>query len=158
MQIRTLRELNEHAELFWIEQHALMMARLQDPELYEMAFADMAAEAIRVPPTRRKSLEQALRDAVEVRRRVLTYQAKKGGKASKIDALQVKIQELVQQNPNLSEAKLKARLTRDAYPDLIEDVDEDEVWFKSHDGTSKSALIKGLKDRLYRAKKALKSR
>jgi hypothetical protein len=69
---------------------------------------------------------------------------------------------LVRSDPNITEAKLKDMLIRERFSGLIEDVDEETIWFVqpdgSKDGRSKTAAISGLKHRLSRAKKALKSR
>ena len=41
---------------------------------------------------------------------------------------------------------------------VVDDVDEEAIFFTDRDGHSKKAPVSGLKDRLSRAKKALKSR
>jgi hypothetical protein len=80
----------------------------------------------------------------------------------KSDALQQAILSLVRRNPDITEVKLKDMLTRDRFPELIQDVDEDTICFVrpdgSKDGRLKEAPLSGLKHRLSRAKKALKSR
>ena len=51
-------------------------------------------------------------------------------KIQKSDALQQAVERLVRLYPDLTEAKLKAMLTRDRFPRLIDDVDEDAICFK----------------------------
>jgi hypothetical protein len=60
----------------------------------------------------------------------VSQQARKGGRAKKSDALQQAVERLVRLYPDLTEAKLKAMLTRDRFPRLIDDVDEDAICFK----------------------------
>jgi hypothetical protein len=103
-----------------------------------------------------------LADVEEGNRRFSSERAREAGRAKKPDALHPAILDLVRKDPSMTVAKLKGMLTRDRFPGLIEDVDEEEIWFRqpdgSEDGRLEGARVSGLKDRLSRAKKALKSR
>jgi hypothetical protein len=159
----TLREINEQNRLFWEEQNELRDQRLADEDFRETAFARLSDEqARRVPLKSQLTLERALADAERDKKRILSQQARKGGRAKKSDALQQAIESLVRLYPDITEAKVKDMLTRERYPGLIDDVDEDTIWFVQPDGSEegrlKKAPISGLKHRLSRAKRALKSR
>ena len=157
------REINEHYGRFWEEQNALRDERIADEAIRETAFSRLSSEQERgIPAYYQTPIEQLLADAARDKQRFLSHQARKGGRAKKSDALQQAIESLVRLYPDLTEAKLKAMLTRYRFPGLIDDVDEDTIWFVrpdgSKDGRLKGAPISGLKDRLSRAKKALESR
>ena len=101
-------------------------------------------------------------DAEGDKQRFLSHQARKGGRAKKSDALQQEILGLVRRDPHITESRLKDMLTKERCPGLIEDVNDEEIYFVQRDGSeegrSKRVVISGLKHRLWRAKKALKSR
>jgi hypothetical protein len=153
----TLREINEHNRLFWEEQNTLRDRQLADEYFRETAFARLSDEqARRVPLRSQLTLERALADAERDKKQILCQQARKGGRAKKSDALQQAIECLVRLYPDITEAKVRDMLNRERFPELIEDVDEEEisfVWFdRSGRLRSKQAAISGLKHRLSRAK------
>lgn len=155
----SISDLNRRNEEFWAKQNALMMERLADEVLAEIAFSELAYERARgVPVYSQKSVERALEDVARARERFLAQQGKKGGKSKKTDALQGLIIDLARRMPIITEQELRDRLTREAYPEIIEDVDDETISFKTHKGRLKEAPITGLKDRLSRAKKKVNSR
>jgi len=66
--------------------------------------------------------------------------------------------DLVRTHPEITEVSLKAMLTRERFPGVIEDVDETNICFVRPAGRLKESPLSGLKHRLSRAKKILKSR
>ena len=159
----TPSELNERHHRLWEIQNPLRDKRIADEAIREVAFARLRSELARcIPAYYQGTIEQFLADAECDGERFLSHLGRKGGRAKKSDVLQQTILDLVRRDPQLTEAKLKDMLTRERFPDLIEDVDEETVSFMWLDGSgrrrSKPAAISGLKHRLSRAKKALKSR
>jgi hypothetical protein len=159
----TISELNELNDRFWKEQTPLRDRRIADEAIRATAFARLSSELVRGFPFRYLlSIEQLLADAEGDKQRFLSHQARNGGRAKKSDALQHAIEDLVRRDPHITVAKVRDLLTRERYPGLIEDVDGEEisfVWFdRRRRQRSKQAAISGLKDRLSRAKNALKSR
>ena len=158
----TLRQLSELHCSFWEEQNASRERRLADEAVQETAFARLSDEQKRGVPVRYQApLEKLLADAEADKKRFLCQQARKGGQSKKSDTLQQAIVELVRSDPAITAAGLKLMLTRDRFPELVLDVDDETITFApdgSKDGRLKDAPISGLKDRLSRAKKALDSR
>jgi hypothetical protein len=52
---------------------------------------------------------------------------------------------------------LLARLVAHQHGGVIEDIDEEDIWYVNNRGQSKRAPVSGLKDRLTRARKFLRS-
>jgi hypothetical protein len=159
----TISEINESNRRFWDEQKELRDRRIADEDIRDAAFARFSDEqARRVPICNRMTIEKLLADAEADKKRFLSQQSRKGGRAKKSDALQQEISKLVQSDPTITEAKLKAMLTRERFPGLIVDVGEGTICFVqpdgSKDGRLKESPRSGLKDRLSRAKKAVNSR
>jgi hypothetical protein len=159
----TVHEVNEYNRRFWEEENAARDRRIADEDFRVTAFARLSDEqARRVLLKSQLTLEQALADAERDKKRILSHQGRKGGRAKKPDALRHAIEDLVRHDPRITLAKVREMLTKERYPGLIDDVDEDTIWFVQPDGSPlgrlKGASISGLKDRLSRAKNALKSR
>jgi hypothetical protein len=154
----TIIELNERNRRFWEGQSELRDRRMADQMIRATAYARAASELARVPIRHLASIEKLLEEAEGDKQRFLSLQGRRGGLAKKSDALQQAIVGLVRKDPGMTVARLQGMLTRDRFPGLIEDVDEEKIWFRQPDGQSKTAPVSGLKDRLSRAKKTLKSR
>jgi hypothetical protein len=122
------------------------------------ALEALAEEARRVPVRYQKSLNAWLKDAERAQMRFATERGRSGGRASKKDALQKLIEEIVCAHPTLTESKLRAKLeARDRILPIVETTSEG-VEFETGAGKSKTAAWSGLKHRLSRAKRTLKSR
>jgi hypothetical protein len=158
----TITELNERNRWFWEGQNALRDRRMADQMIRETAYARAASELARVPIRHLASIEKLLEEAEGDKQRFLSLQGRRGGQAKGPDALGQAILDLVRKEPGMTVAELQGILTRERFPRLIEDVEDETIWFVqpdgSKDGQSKKAPISGLKDRLSRAKKTLKSR
>jgi hypothetical protein len=158
--------INRFNEDYWRDQHRLMLHRFGDSAIRETALALIRSEQQRcVPVYSQMTLEGALARAdlihdhavcgSDAYKRFTVERARKAGMAKKTDALQALIEDLVEQNPKITEPALRRQLSHESYPDLIEDADEDEIWFTNNNGRSKTAKGSGLKDRLSRAKTKL---
>jgi hypothetical protein len=158
--------INERRRQFWLEQSELLNIRICDTVLHDIAMRDIAMEEQRMVPVKnRKSLGQALADAENSRAIVQRAFARKGGKAAKGDTLQCLIVEIVRGESKITGWQLMHKLrkmAKDGHPVVFEvdqqsDVLCDEaakIHFKDR-GTSKTASISGLKDRLSRAKQKI---
>ena len=155
----TARDINKINRVFWDRQNTLMEQRMADDAVRQVAFAQVESECLRgVPINRQVSLVAALEEAETNRGTFLSQFAKKGGKAEKPDVLQELIIEYARTVPTITERELREKLTRERHPDVISDIEDGEIDFNDRDGRSKSALVSGLKDRLSRAKKKVRSR
>ena len=143
---------------FWKRKMPDIERKLQDPILFDEAVRRNEKYcAMQVPARYQCSLEYNVEDAADFRKRILADQASKGGKAPKGDALQGRIESLVARNPYITAKALLNQLHTECPGDLIEEIVDGDIAFKENDGTSKKASITGLKDRLSRAKKKMKS-
>ena len=154
-----LADINRRNQKFWRVEQAQAERRMANPLLRDLAMRDLEYEALRhVPIYYRKSLERALQDAEEARRRTLTAFGQKGGRAKRCDLLQELILEIASKTPEVTAPELIDRLKREKFDGVIEDVDKSKIYFIDGKGGSKSAKISGLKDRLSRAKAENQSR
>lgn len=120
----------------------------------------MAAETQRRLPIRwQVSIYEALRDAEIAKRRFLAEQSRRAGSAEKTDALQTFIIEAVRANSSITVVQLLDKLRQAQQPGgLIEDIDDEAIFFVDAKGRLKTARVTGLKDRLSRARKKLDRR
>jgi len=127
---------------------------------------DMHGEVARLLPVYyQKSFEEALQDAAALfedpvlLKRTHRHLSRLGGSSKKTDALQQVILEEVQKRPAITVTDLLKHLqSLQDLRQVVDDIDEEAISFTDRNGHPKNAPISGLKDRLSRAKKALKSR
>ena len=158
----TPEEMNRRNQVFWAQQGRLMRERLARPELLALALKYLADEANRLVPVKyRMGFEQALQFAEEssdiLLKSVQVAAARKAGSAPKADALQVFIKQLVSRQPSMSLTELVKMLEEQQGLGFIEDIDKHELSFIGGRKGSKTVPISGLKDRLSRAKRAVRS-
>lgn len=124
----------------------------------------MTSEELRqIPVYYRKTFEKALEDAARTKERCdeqpkKQFQSefsKKGGQAPKADTLQKFVMDNVRGRPRITEPQLLELLKENR---RIFEVNAEEISFDKPNGAQKSVPISALKDRLYRAKKKIKSR
>jgi hypothetical protein len=157
--VSTLRQLNEIHRCFWEEQRQRLISRITDPDLLDAASEAMRDEQLRgVELKRRISIYAALEDAERARARFLAAHSRKGGKAEKTDTLQTLIGDTVAQRPTITAPELLEALRRHVNCHPIQEITKEFIWFTDRHGKSKKARLTGLKDRLSRAKKNLRSR
>lgn len=167
-QALTLMQLNNWHKRFWRAQSKLADNRISDETIFTLATVDMYSETVRgVPLRQKKSIEQALEDAHHAQRFVRSEFSRRGGKTPGCDVLQSMIEKIVTGNPRMSERQLFHELTRQQVNGTVTSIDREAdvrageprmIHFVSNDATLKRAPLSGLKDRLYRAKKKIKSR
>lgn len=167
MALLTIADINERNRQFWRVESDLLNRRMADEFLYEVARTDMSSETLRqVPIKSQKSLEQALADAEKVRRIYQSVLARKGGKAFKGDALQLVIEAVVLKNPTMTIRQLFFKLKDEIGQGTVTSIDEESdvradeprmIHFEEDNGKRMLAPLSGLKDRLFRAKKKIKS-
>ena len=151
--------INRRNKEFWQNQKNLMERRMADHAIREYAFEVISGELRKnLPMYYQTPLEQALADAERVKRRFLSEQARAGGKVIKADALNERIGQIVKRRPSVTSDDLLEMLREERGLGVIEDVEEGKIFFTTGNGRSKSAKISGLKDRLSRAKRPLRSR
>lgn len=124
----------------------------------------MYSDAFRlVPLAKQPSLEKLLEIAAETRAEFDKDAAKtfhlafsrKGGAASKGDALGKLILNVVRRNPQISLPQLLNRLKQEAPGPIVLEIDQEEILFLNGN-RDKTCRISGLKDRLSRAKKQVR--
>jgi hypothetical protein len=153
-----LRRMNEHNREFWAREIPQLPARMSAETNREITMIMLNDEQTRLPVYYQNSLNELSRKAEQFNKIALAHLAKKAGRNKKPDNLQLVIRDIVGRHPHVTETALRGLLNRDKYPDLITDVDEDYIYFKTNRDTERPAKISGLKDRLSRAKRAQTSR
>jgi hypothetical protein len=166
-----LVEFNDKNREFWANQKILMDRRMADHAILETAIEMINSEAKRQVAIRsQKTFEAALQDAEQVKRRIIGQQARLGGAAPKANPLRMLIDDIVRKNPKITCKELHKELIRHERNEVIEEVDQTHIHFKSHvtstvqiNGkaferkvTSSSAPISGLKHLLSRARKKIR--
>ena len=155
----SLADINQANAEFWSRRRQLLQERLANAAICEIAFGTLQSEQFRqIPFLKCLSFEDALHGAEHASRLVLARLARKGGTTRKPDALQGLIETIVTRRRDITLAELIIELhARQSVRDVIQDIDDDSVCFAANDG-SKVAPLSGLKDRLSRAKKKIRSR
>jgi hypothetical protein len=141
----------EDPETFWRKQSVLAQQRLSDPALYQVAFAEMKKQSIRVLVYYQKPLEMLLEEAHEARSIFMSFNGRNGGKRK--DALQILIERIVEREPKIDRNRLLHRLKAEKSFDVIVDVTDGIISFESATGEIADVKVSALKDRLSRAKK-----
>jgi hypothetical protein len=172
----SLRELNEIYSIFHREQSRLLRKRIVQPDLFKIASRNMNSEAmrgvgVREMQTWEEALEQAEKDredlAVELIRDERRRFSVKGGRAPKGDTLSSLIEGFVRLQSDLTENSLLGKLKARIGEGVIISIDKDDavlsgdrrkIKFYKSDGGIKEVSVSGLKDRLSRVKKKIKSR
>lgn len=157
--VTSIRELNLRAREFWEEQRILMDKRMADEAVLEFAVLTINSRAEKLRPIGwQKSFEEALEEAEAARKVFNKHLGRRGGRAEKQDALQKLIVEIVERNPEITQRELLAKLDDRKGLGPIQDIEGAVIYITRDDGTTKEAAISGLKDRLFRAKKKIRSR
>jgi hypothetical protein len=154
----TLEKINDRNRVFWEVQTDLLLKRVSDPILYEIAGAEMSSEQRRsVPVYCRKNLDTLMEDAERIRTRLyklfVAERARKGGSAQKADALTHFLRRLVARKRWIAVPEVLQRLKEHREFQ----VNSEEIAFTASNGHQKSVPISALKDRLSRTKKGTNS-
>jgi hypothetical protein len=171
----TPASINEMNAKFWEVESKKAEQRMKDPLVRDIALARVESDFKRYIPVKYQiSLELALVEAEQSKR----HFSRRGGRADKTDALQDFIIAVLRKKPNITVTQLLEKLILAAQPGgPIEEVTDEEIAFLEQtnkrarggaaregqggraprESASRSAPISGLKDRLSRARKKLKS-
>jgi hypothetical protein len=157
-----LQELNSQNRAFWDAQSPLLPQRLDDELVRACVLNMLRIEQARLPVDGQNSLDELAEQVATVKRMFLSEQGRKGGSAKKTDALQQRIIEIVSTRPTITEKQLREMLQARTWHDsVIEGVEDGKIIFCARIGSREfldEAPVAGLKDRLSRAKKFLRSR
>jgi hypothetical protein len=160
----SVKELNARNRTFWDLESAKTERRIADPLIFQRAVADIDSETRRlVPPQCQKSFEEALQEAEALyedpsfKQRVRRELSQLGGTAKKTDKLQALILEAVRGKPSITELELLGHLQSLEDLGVIQEIAGGCIYFTNYGERTKKAPLSGLKDRLSRAKKALRS-
>lgn len=156
-----LKNLNERHAAVYAKRAQKLQEELNETTL-KIALDQRQSEADRGIPIANWTFEGAINDATDAAAVVKAQQARNAGRSKKTDALQELIVEIVRDNPRISQSQLLLKLGAPKKPGgVIEDIDGPEEAKPSihfvQNGRSKEAPISGLKDRLTRARKVIKS-
>ena len=164
----TPAELNRIYAAFWEAESTKFQERMKNPVLREGAWARVKSEVTRLVTTRSlisfeeaSAQEEQTAQKVEdqIKQRVVSDFGRRGGSVEKVDALQSFILSVVAKKPSIGVSELLDVIRDAAGPDRpIVDTDEDSISFVGAKDRLREAPIAGLKDRLWRAKKKLKSK
>ena len=165
--VMTLRMLNERNREFWRIQNQLADQRMSDEAVLRVAVNDVCSQTSRgIPVPWQKNFEVALADAEMAKHIFQEEHSRKGGRASRSDALQGLIGQIVLPNRNICQARLLRMLGGEAGVGVVTSIDEESsllegdirsIHFVDYDGRPKKASVYGLKDRLSREKRKIDS-
>ncbi len=161
MDVRVLspEETNARNRVFWEERNKEFWRQLGHSFIVEQVMKDVQRDIDRhVPVGFRLSMEDLAELNEERLKDTQRYSARRGGLAKKTDALQQRIIELVRGNPQLTSAGVLAKLRDTQGPaGVVCDVTEQHISIERSDGRIEDVPISGLKDRVSRARKALRT-
>ena len=158
--------VNDRNRQFWAQRAQMEEEWMKDDAVTLVAWASISREINdpRLPMSYRRSFGQALEDATHAKAPFQdSYRAsfsRMGGSASKGDALNHLIQEILVTDPEITEKQLIRKLKNSDSPIEVRIYEEYEVkagdepmiHWKAGDKTLKTAPLSGLKSRLSRAK------
>jgi hypothetical protein len=160
-------DVNRINSEFWEVESKKLEERMKDPVLREAAFARLRSETMRrVAVESQTTLEAALaaeeqtaiKGADHVEARVVSNRARRAGSAKKVDALQSFINSVVEKRPTITGPELRDKIRAEVGSGGgLVDLDETHIWFVGAHDKLRSTTIRGLKDRLSRAKRKMKS-
>jgi hypothetical protein len=153
----TLAEYNQRKEQFWAEQRELFQQRLSDPVIREIVLANLDHERQRQVPIKNQMTMEAEFAEVDKAAKAIgkvarSEGARKAGKARRRGRPKALIEQLVDDDPRVSEKELLRKLVRMQGGDLIDKIDEHTIWFKTSSGGLEPIAISSLRNRLSRAK------
>jgi hypothetical protein len=153
-------EMNrQHHREFWEREHQKFERRAADSQLLALATEDINSEIVRsVPVYSQKTMELAFKDAERRRAAIRKGDGRKGGRPQRGDAVQKLIEEIVAARQDIPISALIERLCAMQHYGVMQDIEDDEILFTDASGAMRTAPISGLKDRLMRARKSVKSR
>ena len=161
-------DLNRINAEFWEVESKNLEERMKDPVLREAAFARLRSERMRGVTVKEQITldgalaaeeQTALKSADHIEARVVSRRARRAGSVAKVDGLQGFINSIVEKRPKITVPELLDKIRAEVGSGgPIVDLDKTSIWFVGAHDQSRSATISGLKDRLSRAKRKMKSK
>jgi len=163
----TLAQINEQNRTLWLERNKLRDERIKNRAVLAIAMNRVRKENEGgLPLGWRKIFEQQLADAADDEVIFRAIFSRKGRAARKSDALQGLIVKFVRENPYINERKLFHRLKSVESAGIVTSIDLEskfpaghilQIHFVDRLRRPKTAPVRGLKDRLFRAKAQINS-
>jgi hypothetical protein len=164
-----LQKINQQNREFWEKENKLRDKRISIEVIFTIATNEMRSETSRgVSARAQKSFEQALADAEKTLRLVRSDFSRRGGRRHKSDSLQDLILKIVREDTRITENQLLDRLEDQAGEGIISSIDgwsdvlagdtRNIRYFDEHTQKDKTARLSGLKHRLSRAKKYIRTK
>jgi hypothetical protein len=148
--------------------NAIVTEEIDDVALREAAFARLRSERMRGVTVKEQITldgalaaeeQTALKSADHIEARVVSRRARRAGSVAKVDGLQGFINSIVEKRPKITVPELLDKIRAEVGSGgPIVDLDKTSIWFVGAHDQSRSATISGLKDRLSRAKRKMKSK
>jgi hypothetical protein len=158
---KTLAELNKRNRKFWEKHHQEFVALAENYPSDLTDAADLASRLISAGHVsdpvfvKETSLYTQLQKAKERRAKYNSVHAQR----PRPDALQVEIEQIASRKPYITEKELLDALETIKGMGIIQDIDKEDIYFaEGEGGPEKCAPISGLRSRLSRVKKKIKSR
>lgn len=152
-------KINQTNREFWEKRQEIVERQLADDAVRMHAFAELEQDQQRgVPVPYQRTVEDALQRAEDLKAAVISQRLRRAASAPRPDRLQALIVEIVEKSPTITCPALLERLRQCAGDGVVEEIDDDEIWFVDGKGKGEHTPISGLKDRLTRAKKKVRSR
>lgn len=150
---------------FWARESELAHERASDPAICHLAlreFNQMLSEG----KFKTASFEICLRKGEETKGIVLEEMSRKGGRTPRRDALNDVIWSVLLKNPKIPESELLKGLAGEDGAGIVTRIDspsespaaEAYIHYVNDDGSEKSASVRGLKHRLSKIRKKMKSK
>jgi hypothetical protein len=163
----TPSDLNRINAEFWEVESKKLEERMKDPVLREAAFTRLRSERLRGVCVKKQTTldgalaaeeQTALKSADHIEARVVSKRARRAGSAEKVDALQSFINSVVKKRPKITGPELRDKIRAEVGSGGgLVDLDKTHIWFVGVHDQLRSTTIRGLKDRLSRAKRKMKS-
>jgi hypothetical protein len=154
---RQMTLLNSRSRAKWVEKSRMIGEVLSDEGPCALVLKDLARQTM-YGDFRRYSLYESSIHATESQTLVLSAFGKKGKNARQPNAFDLLCTDIVEQRPQLSEIEFLEALQAQKGLGTVVDFDEDAIHIAIDNKLIQEIPISGLKDRLCRLKKKLRSR
>jgi hypothetical protein len=155
---REMELANSRSRAKWVEKSRMIDETLADEGTCALVLKDLARQTM-YGDFRRYSLYESSIHATENQALVLSALGKKGKKARRPDAFDLLCADIVKRRPHLSEIDFVQAIKAQHDPfGVVTDVDEAAIYVSIEGKLIQEIPISGLKDRLSRLKKKLRSR
>jgi hypothetical protein len=154
---RQMALLNSRSRAKWVEKSHMIGEALADEGTCALVLKDLARQTL-YGDFQRYSLYESSIHATENRTLVLSTLGKKGKEARRPDAFELLCTDIVKRWPQISEMEFVEAIKARKGLGVVSDIDEAEIHVAIDGKPIREIPISGLKDRLCRLKKKLRSR